>query len=134
MWAGTLTLLSFPFVSNLFKQDGQGSMENFLDLSRENARSCVFPALLLFFLASLAPQIQKTTGHTVGLGLCLLNEWWTPPGRLLPGQPRNFPLARTAAWDCGICALNISKGGSWEAEIQLVRLRSSLEGQIDAFS
>ena len=112
MWAGTLTLLSFPFVSNLFKQDGQGSMENFLDLSRENPRSCVFPALLLLFsLASLAPQIQQTAGHTVGLGLCLLNEWWTPPGRLLSGQPRNFPPARTAAWDCGVCALNISKGG-----------------------
>lgn len=109
-------------------------MENFLDLSRENARSCIFPALLLFFLASLAPQIQQITGHTVGLGLRLLNEWWTPPGRLLPGQPRNFPLARTATWDYGICALNISEGGSWVAEIQLVRLRSSLEGQIEAFS
>lgn len=62
-------------------------MENFLDLSRENARSCIFPALLLFFLASLAPQIQQTTGHTVGLGLCLLNEW----GNLLVGYCQVSP-------------------------------------------
>ena len=87
----------------------KGDMKN----SNSVSRSLVpwLSALLLFSLASLAPQIQQTAGHTVGLGLCLLNEWWIPPGRLLSGQPRNFPPARTAAWDCGVCALNISKGG-----------------------
>ena len=47
---------------------------------------------------------------------------------------RDFPPARTAAWDCGVCALNISKGRSGVAEIQAARLGSSLEGRIEAFS
>lgn len=133
---GWNTILSFRFVSNLFNRDGQGSIEKFLDLSSANPRNCVFPALLpLFFITSLASQIEQPAGHMVGLGQCLLSEWWTSTGggRVTFTSVQELPACqdcRLGLWS--LCPEHQQGGQLWLKSSW--RFGSSLEGGIDAFS